>query len=867
MNNTDLIRCLQAWQGCQRNAPPNRARVVDGLDEVLRALHESSSASGNDAAGATTDGAVLHKVEFVLNALSLILLDVECIRSLCATFRPFTLDLVARLVDQAQSPAVISKFGSANDKMEHMCVVFAHLVAVAPKCLPQIVGFLRANPDPFEVLRMPPTPMPLARLRALARAMYVLTTASRDTFRGMWSWAPFIKLCGSTDVKTRFFAVHVTTIVLGIPPAGVGQHTNVFEFYESTGLFDMKRQDMDVDMAMSTDDDRATDAPSYRIMEISAVVQEETKSMAMDSLCLVQPTVQRLLTASYPHGGDRNGSANLQVVPLHHNFVSVEGVILARKSAGAFKKQSRLLQPVVPVGTTKTSLRALASVIHATDFRQTMPPPVLIKGVSGSGKSSTLLEIARLTGNDDLIELYLDEQMDSKTLIGTYVCTDLPGEFKWQAGSLTRAIQEGRWVFIKDVDQMPVEIMAGIAPLLETGVLKLPGGDVLEANTGFRVFGTQTSMGKNFDDSGGGGVVSQFLKHLWKPIDLQPLQLEEVSQIIAERYGDIPVPVVKRMLDTFRLFADDTFDKPTTADLDLASDDVSAAVTVSEEDILLRQALSRCGLRATVRDLLKWCERLMTGLFAEPPSSVTAHLTGLFADTGTLTMSAQDRESIFAEGFDCLCAGIPSLQTRLAAATQLAKHWDVREEGATTAIVSHVPTMQELMNGIKIGRVMLYPSSPEHGMRLGASSNSMPFTYNGHSLRLMERIGSALNGVEPVLLVGQTGCGKTTVVQQLANLLGSKLVVQNLNVQSDSSDLLGGEWAGITYNYVVSVNLPSGRRSDILLYSGVSNVIAPFAVYAIFLPFCLNLFISRRFRFFSFSLSPPPLLRRRISPH
>ena len=53
----------------------------------------------------------------------------------------------------------------------------------------------------------------------------------------------------------------------------------------------------------------------------------------------------------------------------------------------------------------------------------------------------------------------------------------------------------------------------------------LPGGDVLEANTGFRVFGTQTSMGKNFDDSGGGGVVSQFLKHLWTPIDLQPLQM------------------------------------------------------------------------------------------------------------------------------------------------------------------------------------------------------------------------------------------------------------------------------------------------------------------------------------------------------
>ncbi len=430
-----------------------------------------------------------------------------------------------------------------------------------------------------------------------------------------------------------------------------------------------------------------------------------------------------------------------------------------------------------------------------------MPPPILIKGVSGSGKSSVLFEIARLTGNEDLIELYLDEQMDSKTLIGTYVCTDLPGEFKWQAGSLTRAIQEGRWVLIKDVNQMPVEIMAGIAPLLETGVLKLPGGEVLEANTGFRVFGTQTSLGKDVDDSGGGGVVGQFVKHLWKPLELQPLQLEEVNLIITERYGHIPAPVVKRMLDTFRLFADDTFDEPTTttttaADVALSSNSVHEhTVTVSEDDIYLRQALSRCGLRATVRDLLKWCERLVNGVFSDSAGNSNSTAPRSLQRTGTMTMSAQERESIFAEGFDCLCAGIPSLETRLTAAKQLARHWDVREEVAATAIVSHVPNMQELVHGLKIGRVLLHPSSPDHGMgmRLGASSNSMPFTYNGHSLRLMERLGSALNSVEPVLLVGQTGCGKTTVVQQLANLLGSKLIVQNLNVQSDSSDLLGGK--------------------------------------------------------------------------
>ena len=43
-----------------------------------------------------------------------------------------------------------------------------------------------------------------------------------------------------------------------------------------------------------------------------------------------------------------------------------------------------------------------------------------------------------------------------------------------------------------------------------------------------------------------------------------------------------------------------------------------------------------------------------------------------------------------------------------------------------------------------------------------------------------------------MLLVGETGTGKTTAVQQLALMLGRTLVVHNLNQQSDSSELIGG---------------------------------------------------------------------------
>jgi midasin len=66
------------------------------------------------------------------------------------------------------------------------------------------------------------------------------------------------------------------------------------------------------------------------------------------------------------------------------------------------------------------------------------------------------------------------------------------------------------------------------------------------------------------------------------------------------------------------------------------------------------------------------------------------------------------------------------------------------------------------------------------------------FVYTGATVRFLEQIATAVNADEPVLLVGETGTGKTTVVQELASMLGRKLHVFNMNQNTDSADLLGG---------------------------------------------------------------------------
>ena len=47
-------------------------------------------------------------------------------------------------------------------------------------------------------------------------------------------------------------------------------------------------------------------------------------------------------------------------------------------------------------------------------------------------------ELARMTGNLDMVRVHVDDQMDSKSLLGAYVCTSNPEEFVWQPGPLTQ---------------------------------------------------------------------------------------------------------------------------------------------------------------------------------------------------------------------------------------------------------------------------------------------------------------------------------------------------------------------------------------------------------------------------------------------
>ncbi|KAL2334884.1 hypothetical protein Fmac_016097 [Flemingia macrophylla] len=115
---------------------------------------------------------------------------------------------------------------------------------------------------------------------------------------------------------------------------------------------------------------------------------------------------------------------------------------------------------------------------------------------------------------------------------------------------------------------------------------------------------------------------------------------------------------------------------------------------------------------------------------------------------------------------------------------KIAELWKVPVSAAESLYPCDRPIIQDSVTDLKIGCVSLRKNSLQHLKR--------PFVEISSSLHVLERIACCVKYNEPVLLVGETGTGKTTIVQNLASRLGQKLTVFNLSQQSDVADLLGG---------------------------------------------------------------------------
>nr|CAG8526340.1 11509_t:CDS:10 [Entrophospora candida] len=425
--------------------------------------------------------------------------------------------------------------------------------------------------------------------------------------------------------------------------------------------------------------------------------------------------------------------------------------------------------------------------LHSICLALSMNSPILLEGVTGSGKTTLVEELAYLTGHgEDLIKIHLGDQTDSKVLLGTYVSTSTPASFRWQPGVLNTAVSKGRWVLIEDIDFAPNDVISVILPLLETRQLFIPNrGEKIKAHPNFHLFATKSLIPVGMKKSSN-SINSNIETNLWTRITINPLTSNELKYVIKNQFfknldNQNIIEILHSLITYYQNSspASPIISQTDTSDLQAESPPPPPPTLISFTSNFARYI--------SIRDLMKWCRRSELLLRSKNIFSTNQLISNTHYDINDI------RNDLFSEAADCFCAMISDFDAWINSLLKLGDVLGITAERVHYYVNSYVPNLYITNDHIIIGRAKLISldSKKEKYLKYAINHKKI-FANTGHSLRLMEQIAVCVNLKEPVLLVGETGTGKTTVIQHLADMLNQNLVVVNLSQQTDSSDLLGG---------------------------------------------------------------------------
>ncbi|KAG5360561.1 Midasin [Yarrowia sp. B02] len=370
--------------------------------------------------------------------------------------------------------------------------------------------------------------------------------------------------------------------------------------------------------------------------------------------------------------------------------------------------------------------------------------PILLSGPSGSGKTFYVNEVAReLSKLDNMVRIHLGDQTDSKLLIGAYTTGSKPGSFEWRDGVLTTAIKEGRWVLVEDIDRAPTDVVSVLLSLLEKRELVIPSRDeVIKAHSGFRLVGTMRKKAGTHSNE----IIGL---RLWTQVELPELEADEIVTIVKERYH-----VIANMAESFQA----TF---------------AAIVALYGSSSFVSLTKSSVSRVVSLNDLIKLCNR------------VSSMITRLGYTSPNDPLPNHVYEFIFLEALDCFAGFLSNSDARSKAAHVIGECLGMSAP-KVDVLLGRVPSYQDSPDALEVGRSLLSKQTA------GVKKKNSLFANTNHAAKLMEQICVAISSTEPLLLVGETGTGKTTVVQNVAQLMNKKLTVVNVSQQTEAGDLLGG---------------------------------------------------------------------------
>lgn len=366
---------------------------------------------------------------------------------------------------------------------------------------------------------------------------------------------------------------------------------------------------------------------------------------------------------------------------------------------------------------------------------------ILIQGEIGCGKSEAISYLAESAGcKETLIQVDVDDSFDSKDLLGKFSATDTPGSFEWKPGPLTTAVQEGYWILMEDIDLASFDVFSVLLSLLENSTLFISDRNrTLKAHPNFKLIATQQVIVSGDSLYSKKNVIP--FQELWGTVIMNAVPVAERCQIVHQLCDRVPLAILERLTSL-------------------------AESSNSHSNVI------------NLRTLLRWGQRSHRRLGSAVPVS----------SSGSVFLSSTIREMLLKEAFDCFVARFPRGAEQTLMLSLIADACEVPLSIAEALTMDNKPTQSIGTNGCTFGRINL----PLFSLSQIQRDSRIVFAETQQAMSLLERLAGAVESKEHVLLTGETGVGKTFVVQYLADQLGQELIVHNLNQQTDTSDFMGG---------------------------------------------------------------------------
>jgi len=293
-----------------------------------------------------------------------------------------------------------------------------------------------------------------------------------------------------------------------------------------------------------------------------------------------------------------------------------------------------------------------------------------------------------------------------------------------------QAVRKGYWVVLDELNLAPTDVLEALNRLLDDNrELFVPElQETIRPHPHFMLFATQNPPGAVY---GGRKVLSKAFRNRFMELHI----------------GDIPDDELKIILNT--------------------RCEIAPSYCVKLVEVMRELQRRRQGSRAfagkdgyiTARDLFRWANRQSTG-YEELAADG-------FRVLGERLRSNAERNSIREVLEKCL--KVPSLvESTLYASAQ---------EGLLEKRLLDAASQAQKIGGSEAA---------------DAAALAETIAWIPAMRRLFALVEGCMNHKEPALLVGETGCGKTSVCQLLALLRGQKLRILNCHQHTETSDFIGG---------------------------------------------------------------------------